>query len=417
MSMKNLSSIIEQYRTTFESLLSLSKSVNYDEPDFISLDFEYSRVREKFKQLSDYFMDAKCSFDVDGFVYEYDDLPPKGVHVTSKFDLRPLNIKAYADPENLCKSMILTIKQREEPFSNLNRLYIVKDKIYNADDLITSFPDIKNTLDCYDIMKAFCSLSDQKLTESFIIVGGRKNLVEYSYSFEFESVIDVSGCKDSFLKATNSRNEELIQLLKSEINDFCGDKITKTERTRTFLSGIDAILNDFVIVRSNYLRDFESVKQRERYNDKETHLISEIKNSLQNLKAELLVFLSMFFAMSEVYTSNNIRIKFLVIISLFFAGIICCALLDSDRKQLISICDKIKEELENLRNVKEDKVNNQVINKFIKEFTALYKSSKRNIILLFVAQIASFLPLITSLIIMFFSNDFHSEKLMIMIFS
>ena len=401
---------IHAIRTKLKDILSIADSIDFPGDKFlIYINCSYTAfTRLKDNELLSYFSENSCFLDIDSRTYHnFDDLPLNGQCVSIGFNLEPIRVHAYNQEKDLCYSMINSINCGIEPLKDENCLYIIGKQIYNKSELLGSFKNIRNVLDCNEIMKAFRKLADYDNGEIFIIIGGEKNLVQYSNNIRLESICDVSKYKEAFIEASQNINSEIRQLLKSEINNQAGYKRTEKERTDEVFVSISTIMDDFQVVRSNYLRNFDSQNIRLNFNKKENDYFVAIKNSLQNLKSELIIFLSAFFAMSEIYRSDNMILSILVVIALLVTGGICSSLLKSDYKQLKIIKKNINHEILQLNTIN-DKENTPVL-ELIGDFEKLKKSASSNSKLLCMAMIASFLPFFMSLIVILCSCRIDSE--------
>ncbi len=402
---------MNEHKRILENLLSSTLSEPNAEQhttSSIAITITCDRIKTLMSEYPDLFPD-ECNPEADGTVYDkISEIPHDARNVTFALDLHPFNCISFRNSSALVDRMAVSIRE-DRPLLG-NGLYIIEGRVYSSQEAIDNFDSVKNADSCYQLLHAFKHLADYKSGNTCIIIGGVAKLLEYSTNgLKGNDLCDVRCGLDTFLEITNGKDERLKQLLRSEINNHVPTTASPLERIIAFMNSIGTIISSFRLCESQYLNPFESQNLRASYNKKIKAFGNEIRSSLQNLKAEMLVFLSMFFAMSEVYSSNNNEINFLIVISLLIAGIICFALLASDRKQLKALQVRIKHEIDELHKAETDKDNNKDIPEFLKEFNSLAKSSKRNSILLVVAQVASFLPAITAIMICFAGTPSSSE--------
>ncbi len=400
--MKNSGERTIDYRGILEALLSSSMSkLDVESPSVsvITITIEAERFKSIISEYPD-LLSNKDSIEADGMVYDnISDLPINAHEITIALDLKPFNCIAFKDCSSLVDRMASSM--REDKYLLEEGLYIIDGKVYSGHEAIDTFASVREADSCYQLLHAFKCLADYKSGNNFFIIGGVSKLLEYSTNgLKGSDLCDVRCGLDAFLAITNGKDERLKQILRSEINNHVPMVASPLERVVAFLNSIEIIISSFRLCESRYLHPFESQNLRAAYYKEIKSVGNEIRNSLQNLKAELLVFLSMFFAMSEVYISGDIEIKILVFASLLIAGILCFALLCSDRKQLKDVQTKIDYEIKELRKIEGDKETEKDNESYLNEFYSLKKSAQRNNRLLMAAQVASFLPLIMAVVIM-----------------
>ena len=389
-------------REKLQELLSSSKDIHWgDDHSFVVIDCNFDTfMKVKCDELLSYFFTNECTIDVDSMTYDdFSRLPARGGVVSIGFNLKPIDVRAYKVIDDIYNPIITSINSNSEPLQNEKCLYLIGKELYSRANLISSFSMVRNILDCNTVLKALKEIADYQDNETFIILGGNDRIVQYSTKIRLGDICDVSIYKNFFIEASQNINSEIRQLLKSEVNNHVGHRKTKQERTSDIFSSLSMIMDDFQIVRSTYLKDFDSQNIRSKFNIRERNFEKEIKNSLQNLKSELILFLSAFFAMSEVYNTQSTTVSILIIIALAITGLICCCLLNSDRNQLKAMKKSIDEEEKKLDEIKND-INNSSATEFVQKLKVLRKSIIINSRLICVAMVTSFLPLVTAIVIM-----------------
>ncbi len=388
----------------FQSLAQYILSVDHISKIHVMIQYDYEKCSSIISSCFDLF--GNETFDIDDKETTLDKLPPNGKTLEFVFfDLDSKGIKAFNKLKDLCAEFCVAARNGNAGL-NEEFLYLIGNQCYEPFELKKD-PIVKNTLDCCFAYRRLAELADYSNADSFVLISDI--LIQYDKGIVCEDVCELK-LMDHFSAAFDSVIDDKqigLALLKSEINNALKD-VKKEQRVHAFFERFDLIMQSYSISRGNYLKRYGIDNLKRELESSWISLNEKIRSTLQNLKAELLVFLTMFLTLSEYsksWAGGNMAKNAFLLSGIVITIVIYILLIQQDKNALKKMKEDVEKEkfrIEQLPCFKMADSNdpNDKIQEMTKTFGSLKNSIKCNIALLWGGQIALFIPLALFLIMM-----------------
>ena len=319
--------------------------------------------------------------------------------VTVALDVKPLNIKCFNSEKMFICHLINTTSRDEDIDMILKKeRYIIKGRLYSTYRELVQVEKFEDFLFCIKLIETLYVAADYREIGGFALIGGVDRIVQYSKTFNYDDIASIKdNSKNLFFSVMKGNNEILKQIFKSTMNNKVRSLSSPMERTSVIFKRFDEIMKSYEISMNQYLRRFSEEKLFKHYSDFENNIHAELGTTIQKIKSELIVYLSMYFALAGINLSNTIFVNILITIGILFMGMLGIVLLSSDKKLLAIIKARIILEI--------DKIGATSLRKdFYSRFVTLKNLVDRNSKWLTVAQFSIAIPFIIACI-----NTFHAS--------
>lgn len=306
----------------------------------------------------------------------------------------PFPFMSYDSTQSIVDRIFRETSLYGKELSETRRIYIFGNKLNSLADLASTCHEISDALLACRVYNRLVSLNDDSVSSTFYIKSDF--LVKYQAGIEKDYVHSLSNAEvfiseiDKYSKS--SAGDDVLMLLKSEVNNETRH-VLPDERVRCFFEKLDLIVDNYMVSKTGYLAKFSSYNIRQTYLNRCSKLRDSLRSSLSSLKSELVVFLTMFFTLSEFSPQDGFSIvNILILIGLFFAAFLCAVLLFSDSMSIQTIRAQAKVVIDELEAMPD--ASSTAITCLASDFRATKQIATFCLGLFFVAQIALFIPFV-----------------------
>ena len=334
---------------------------------------------------------AELSIDSRG--YDIDELDNVNSGSCELFIRLPSPFSCFHDVEAIVDYIyrIASSRDGEIPITS-ERRYIFDGALCSLDDLSDKYQEIYNAILACRVYTRLLKLQDESASDSFFIQSDF--LVKYHAGFEkgyagrLDKAIDFISAVDRY----SEEGDDILMLLKSEINNETRH-VSSDERVKCFFDKLDVIMDNFIISKNGYLSKFTSRNLKKTYLESCRILHVRMKETMASLKSELVVFLTMYFTLSEFSSEDGFSaVNILIMFGLFIAALICTFLLKNDKNAIRIVkeeADNQVTELEAMPDAESTPIKELAVN-----FKRIVRMAKATSVLFIIAQAALFIPVI-----------------------
>lgn len=339
------------------------------------------------------YFDSDADLSIDGGNYDIDELDNINSGSCELFIRLHSPFSCFPDVEAIVDYVYrnASSKDGQLPVST-GRRFIFNGVLCSLDDLATEYHEIHDAVLACRTYGRLLKLQDESASDSFFIQSDC--LVKYHSGIEKGYVGRLDKATD-FISAVDrytDKGDDILMLLKSEINNETRH-VSPGERVKFFFEKLDVIMDNFIISKNGYLSKFASQNLKKSYLDSCRTLHVRMKETMTSLKSELVVFLTMYFTLSEFSSEDGFSaVNILIMCGLFVAALICTFLLKNDKNAIQIVRKEAVNQVEELEIMPD--ADSDPIKDLTGDFKRIVRMTKATSALFVIAQIALFIPVI-----------------------
>lgn len=342
----------------------------------------------------------EAQLSIGGYVTEMEDLSEVKDGVRCQCNLfinLPVPFKTFGSINGVIAYIFSLADMEGGEIDETRRIYIFGGQLLSLEELADSHGEVRNALLACRVYNRLLKLKDDSVTGTFYIKSDYP--VKYTAGIE-QGYVGSLAQADAFISAVDrcfasEDGDDVLMLLKSEVNNET-KHVGPDKRVQRFFERLDAIMDNFLVSKNGYLSKFSSTNVRQSYLARCRNLRDDQRKALSNLKSELVVFLAMYFTLSEFTPEDGFSaVNILIMGGLFITAILCAVLFQSDKMALATIGKQalsIREELMGMPD-KDEKPISEMAN----DFLVTSKLSFAGRVLFFFAQLALFIPVLIAI--------------------
>ena len=340
-----MSSETEMMQERFRAIFDKEVSVEYDNSN-IWMTFDYQGVRDILPG-SELLFDPHNNYNIDDPEYQlpFDSLPETGERIkilTSPEILGQQKIFAARDIGRATSKYLQLVKLSPGMVDLSGWIFLLGDSLCAEKP-----PEFDNVDTSYKVFDKFQQLSDHRFSGVMAFLCG-KTILEVPSIFNKDCVAKLDHAEE-FLKVNFNESNPEWSIFKSVIYDNLS-RVEKADRLVKFFSIFDTILQEFKVSCSIHYEKYNLNLLKKELDESFISLNEKIRNSVDNVKGELILIVSMAFALSQFDfmwgggTAKNIIIG----VSLILASVIYSYLIWNDKESLEKLREIVDAEKERL---------------------------------------------------------------------
>ncbi|MBK5246340.1 MAG: hypothetical protein JJE49_03595 [Peptostreptococcaceae bacterium] len=373
-----MSTEIEMRQDRFSIIFKHLISIKYDNQN-IWMTFKFADVRDILVECSMLF-DEINNITIDGREYEpkFDSLPKQGGQITILTSSAILGTSQIFVARNIHSATNKYMNRLINPpeMTDLSGWTYLIEENYSS-IIPNTFLDVDAS---FAVFEKLSQLSDHKFSGIMAFLCG-KTILEVPSSFNINCVLKLKNAKDFLDTNFNKSNPEL-NIFKSVLYENLSI-VDMEDRLEKFFSRFDIILQEFKVSCSIHYEKYNLNLLKKDLDESFIALNEKIKKSVDNVKGELILIVSMAFALSQfdLDWSGSMVNNIIIFVSLILASIIYSFLIHYDKRSLNDLNKIVDEENDRLKEImveeKYQSDKSQMISKDVEKLKDNIKSHHR----------------------------------------
>lgn len=318
----------------FSDLHSNLIKIDYDKGN-IWITLKYQETKQILSQCQVLFdPDNNIEIDRKEYVPDFDHLPPEGIEIQILTSLSKMK-----------NAHILIAKNIESCQNHYVQEMIAADKKIDLDcwyfligeSLFSQIPiELENAQICFSVFQHLRNIADHIYSGMFVFLCGPA-VLEIPNDFLSTYVTELQKL-ESFVLINFKEAQPELKIFKSVLYENLS-KVDKKDRLQKFFSCFDTIIQEFIVSCNIYYENYSLYQLKRELDETCITLNEKIKMSVENVKGELLLIITMAFAVSQFdyhWGESNIK-NIIIIASILLASIIYTFLINYDRSNLADL--------------------------------------------------------------------------------
>jgi len=343
-----MSSDAKMRQKIFSTIFEKKIDIHYDNSN-IWLTFDFQAVREILPDCGNLF-DPINNFEIDNNEFEppFNNLPEEGNQIkilTSTEILEDCWIFSAKDIGKATNKYLSRIESSSGEFVLSDWLFLIGDSL--SEEMPTVFFDVNTN---YQVFRKLQKLSDHKFSGVMAFLCG-KTILEVPSVFNRDCVVRLDNANEFININFNDSNPEW-SIFKSVLYDNLS-RVEKANRLVKFFTIFDTIVQEFKISCSIHYERYNLNVLKKELDESFISLNEKVRNSVDNVKGELILIISMAFALSQFDFNwgDNTAKNIIIGVSLFLASIIYSYLISNDKSSLKALNKIVDDEKKRLAEV------------------------------------------------------------------
>ncbi|WP_422477263.1 hypothetical protein [Pleomorphochaeta sp. DL1XJH-081] len=334
----------EQFSILFRHVI----NIDYDDNNLL-ITFSFLDIRNALPKCETLF-DKNNNINIDGREYEpvFNELPTDGDRVTILTSSAILNKAQIFSANDFATS---TRKYVKWLATDSERANLSGWKFLIGQEYINEMPQVFiDAQECFSVYKKLSKLADHKFSGTMAFLCS-KTILEVPSKFNEKCVYKLDNASE-FLNTNYDNSTPEGNIFKSVLYDNLS-KVDKKDRLEKFFSRFDIIIQEFKVSCSIHYDKYNLNQLKKNLDESFISLNDKIKNSVENVKGELILIVSMAFALSQfdLEWSGSIVKNIIIFASLLLASVIYSFLIHFDKKSLLNLGKIVDAENERLNEI------------------------------------------------------------------